>query len=135
VAVAPEERDHVRIVALVAVQVHHQRRIAVHPERAGGEHRTLDAVRAALADHLARRQHRLAAHLVVDRRGVQPCLDLLGRGEAAQHRELTGRESQVRAAGSSGPGGGGLPGQVETVALLGVAGSCAHGCLFVGGAG
>ena len=51
-------------VALGA-HVEEQRRFAVHPERRRGEHRALDAVRAARAQHLAHRAAALAVDLEV----------------------------------------------------------------------
>ena len=49
--VPAEQRDDVRVVAGGAVQVHHQRRLAVDPQRAPRDERRLDAVRAPLRQH------------------------------------------------------------------------------------
>ncbi len=97
-AAAAEQRNDVREVAQIAVQVHHQRRLAVHPERASGEKGAFDAMRAALPEHFAHRQDRLSADFVIDRNRVQVILDFPGRGQAHQDRELARAEPKIAAA-------------------------------------
>ena len=72
-----------------------------HPEGAGGEHRTFDAVRAARAQHLSHGEAGLAAELEILLQPVDERLDLARRVEAPQHGELGGREAKVLAAGEA----------------------------------
>ncbi|TMG84951.1 MAG: hypothetical protein E6H76_13580 [Betaproteobacteria bacterium] len=97
---AAEQREDVRKIARVAVHEHHERRLAVDPQRAGGDERALDAVRAALPQDLPHRQYRLAADLVISRDRVDEQLDLLRRVEPPQDRKFGAREPQVLAAGA-----------------------------------
>ena len=113
----PEDGDAVRIVGEVAVEVDHERRPAVDPERAGGHEGALEAVRAPLAQHLARGEQRLAAALVVGGNAVHEGLDLLRRVEAVERGELrlgepevgAAREAAVAQQGHGGRGSGGRP--------------------------
>jgi hypothetical protein len=70
----------------------------VHPQRRGRDEGALDAVRAALAQHLAHREHRLAADLVVDRDRIEEGLDPRRRVEALEDGVFGAREAEVRGA-------------------------------------
>jgi hypothetical protein len=94
-AAAPAEEGHHVVEVAHRAHVHQQRRLAVHPQRAGGEHRALDAVRLAGAQHCADRPAGIAVGLEVLPQLVQESLDLLRRVEAFQDGELRRREPQV----------------------------------------
>jgi hypothetical protein len=64
-----EQRDDMRVVAGIAVHVHEERRLAADPQRAGGDERAFDAMRASLPQHFPHR-HGVAVRLMVDRDGV-----------------------------------------------------------------
>ena len=74
---AAKQRHYVRIIAQRAVQVHDERRFAMHPQSARGKHGTLDAMRAAMPDHRAHGMDRLAVQFVVDRNRIDERLDFL----------------------------------------------------------
>ena len=93
-----EQHDHVRIVAGVAVHVHDQRRPASDPERARGDERAFDAMRAALPQHLAHRQYRGTVDLVIGRDRVDERLDALRRRQARKPRVLARRQAERCAA-------------------------------------
>jgi len=95
-AVAAEQRHHVVVVTLRA-HVEEQRRLAVHPQRGRGEHRPLDAVRAARAQHLAHRAAGIAVGLEVLLQAEQKSLDLARGIEAAQHGELALGKAEILA--------------------------------------
>ena len=96
-----------RHIARVAVQVKHERRLAVDPQRASGDESALDAMRAPLPQHLADGEDRLAVQLMIARNGVEEGLDLLRRGQPRQDREFVRREAQVPRAGRIGCRSGG----------------------------
>ncbi len=99
-AVAPEQRHHV-VEILHRLQVEQQRRLALDPQRAGGEHGALDAVRAALAQHPAHGIAGFALLLEILLEPVQEGLDLFRRAQAAQHGKFTAAEAERLPRGSS----------------------------------
>ena len=99
-AAAPEQRDDVVVIALGA-HIHQKRRLAVHPERAGGYHRAFDAVRPAPPQHLAHRKTGLAADFEIGRQRVEKILDFLRAGKTLEHGELGRGEAQVFTAGKT----------------------------------
>src|SRR2546421_381037 len=72
--------------------------LAVHPQRAGGEHRALDAVRGAALQHRAHRTAGVAADFEVLLQAIEIGLDFLRRVEALEQRELRRREAELGAA-------------------------------------
>jgi hypothetical protein len=79
--------------------VHHQRRLAVHPQGRGGDECAFDAVRGAGAQHHPHRAAGVALQLEVLAQVVEKGLNFAGRVEPAQHRELGGGQAEVLAAG------------------------------------
>ena len=88
----PVHRKDVVVVAH-GLEVHEERRPAVHPERRRREERALRAVRGAVTHHAARRPHGVAVGLEVVREPVEVCLHLLRRVETSQRRELGARQT------------------------------------------
>src|SRR6185437_14066498 len=123
---AAEEGDRVRVVADVAVEVHHERRLAVDPQRARGDHRALDAMRAPLPQHLAHREHGLAADLVVDGDRVEEGLDLVRRVQARELRVFRRTQPQVARTREPGLRRTWLERRLLQAGLLRMAGSCGH---------
>src|SRR6266581_745661 len=104
------------IVARVAADVHDKRRIAVNPQRTGGNESALDAMRAALSQHLSHRKDRFAADFVIGRDRVDEKLDFLRRVESLQDREFGAAELQMLATGDPLAGGDGhAPGSYPTI--------------------
>ena len=60
-----------------------------------------DAMRAPMAQHVAHREARLAADLVIGGNRVHEGLNLLGRREPSQNGELAHGETQVLATGEA----------------------------------
>ena len=98
-ASAAEQRDHVRVVVRRAIEVHDERWLAVDPQRAGGEERALDAVRDAVAEHVAHRVDGLAVRLVIGRERAHELLDAQRGVQARELRELARGQSEIVAAG------------------------------------
>src|SRR6185437_3180827 len=91
------------------------------------DHRALDAMRAPLPQHLANREHGLAAGFMVDRDRVEERLDALRCGEARELRVLRRGAPEVvrpREAWSCRPR---IPQEDLDARLFCVAASCAHG--------
>jgi hypothetical protein len=59
-------------------------------------------MRPPLPQHLAYRQAGLPSELEIRRHSVEKILDVLGRAQAPEHRELSLAESQVVSAGEAG---------------------------------
>ena len=68
------------------------------PERAGGDKRAFDAMRAPVTQDASHRVCRLAVRLVVDRDRVKEGLDSLRRIETRKPGELACPQAQVLAA-------------------------------------
>jgi hypothetical protein len=77
--------------------IEQERRLAVHPQRAGREHRALDAVRRAVAQHMAHRPAGVAGELEVLLQPVEEGLDLLRRVEPPQQGEFRRGQAEVLA--------------------------------------
>ena len=95
---AAEQRDHVVVVAL-RLEIHEQRRLAVHPQGAGREHGAFDAVGPALAQDFAHRQAGLAADFEIGGNGVEKPLDFRRSGKPGEDQELGTGKAQVFSAG------------------------------------
>ncbi len=98
--VAAKQHDHMVVVALCA-QVHEERRLAMHPQRAGCEHCAFDAVCPAPAQHLAHREAGLAADLEIGGQRVEKPLDFLRSGKPCQNQELGTGKAQGFSAGKT----------------------------------
>ena len=88
-----------RVVAQVAIHVHDERRRAMDPHRAAREESAFDAMRTAHPQHFTDRPDRFPVRFVVDRDGVDKCLDLPRRGQTRENRELaSGKPRSSRSA-------------------------------------
>ena len=85
--VAAKQHDDMVVIPLCA-QVHEERGLAVHPQRAGGEHCAFDAMCPAPAQHLAHREAGLAADFEICGKRVEKTLDFLRSGKPCQNQEL-----------------------------------------------
>src|SRR5438093_5056534 len=100
-AAAAKQRDDMRIIARVTVQVQDERRLTVNPQRAGGYEGAFDAMRPPLPQHFSHGEDRFAPEFVIDRDGVEKCLRLLRRGHSLEDSEFTRRKAEVLATGES----------------------------------
>jgi len=66
------------VVVALGLEIHEQRRLAVHPQGTGREHGPFDAVRPALAQDFAHRQAGLAADFEIGGQRVEKPLDFRG---------------------------------------------------------
>ena len=73
----------------------------MHPERASGYHRALDAVRPAPPQHLAHRKTGLAPDFKIGRQRIEKILDFLRAGKPFEDGELGPGEGQVFTAGKT----------------------------------
>src|SRR5713226_5909396 len=89
------------VVVALGAHVKEQRRLPVDPQRAGGQHRALDAVRAAPPQHLAHRKTGLAADFEIGRQRMEKILDFLRAGKTLEHGELGPGKAQVFTAGKT----------------------------------
>ncbi len=94
---AAKERDHM-VVVVYRLEIEEERRLTVNPERARGDQRGFDAMRASLPQDFAHRQHRVAVGLEVRRDRVEERLDFLRCVQPLKGAELAAREPEVGAA-------------------------------------
>ncbi len=97
---AAKQHDDMVVIPLCA-QVHEERGLAVHPQRAGGEHRALDAMCPSPAQHFAHREAGLAPDFEICGKRVQKTLDFRRSGKPGEDRELGTGKTQVFSAGKT----------------------------------
>jgi hypothetical protein len=75
--------------------MHHGRRLAMDPQRAGGNERTFDAMRAPVTQHTSYRVDRLAVRFVIDRDRVKESLNPFGRSKPRKPREIARPQAKL----------------------------------------